>query len=342
MSTTAPEQVPAAAAAPTPAGARPRSIRTTGWTSYAGYGVVVLVLALFAVVSPVFTDPANIASIINQATVTAIAGMGLAVVIIVGGDDVVEGGIDLSVGATAAVAGSVTAVLTTAGVPPVLAILAALGTTLLIGTVNGVAVGLGLRPLLATLATMGIATSLDLVISQNMKIALDGQTFTWLRDASGLGVSGAVVVLLVVAAALIWVFHRTRLGVNAYAVGQNPTAARVAGLNPGRYRFASYLISSGLAGVAGILLASRLSAAVPGIGTQILLDIILVAYMSTVFSRRLVITIGGTLLAALFVTALSNGMTLAGIASQWVGAVKGALILAVLTVVVLRSKAGNR
>jgi len=341
MSAIAPErQATGADALGAPAPSRPA--RAAGWASYAGYGVVVLVLALFAVVSPVFTDPSNLASIINQAAVTAIAGMGLAVVIIVGGDDVVEGGIDLSVGATAAVAGSVTAVLTTAGLAPVLAILAALGTTLALGAVNGAAVGLGLRPLLATLATMGIATSLDLVISQNMKIALDGQPFTWLRDAGGLGVSGAVVVLVVVAGVLIWAFHRTRLGVNAYAVGQNPTAARVAGLNPGRYRFASYLVSSGLAGVAGILLASRLSAAVPGIGTQILLDIILVAYMSTVFSRRLVITIGGTLLAALFVTALSNGMTLSGIASQWVGAVKGALILAVLTVVVLRSKAGSR
>lgn len=341
MSTIAPDrQVTDADALGASAPSRPS--RTAGWASYAGYGVVVLVLALFAVVSPVFTDPSNVASIINQAAVTAIAGMGLAVVIIVGGDDVVEGGIDLSVGATAAVAGSLTAVLTTAGLSPVLAIVAALGTTLALGAINGVAVGLGLRPLLATLATMGIATSLDLVISQNMKVALDGQPFTWLRDASGLGVSGAVLVLVVVAAALIWAFHRTRLGVNAYAVGQNPTAARVAGLNPGRYRFASYLVSSGLAGVAGILLASRLSAAVPGIGTQILLDIILVAYMSTVFSRRLVITIGGTLLAALFVTALSNGMTLSGLASQWVGAVKGALILAVLTVVVLRSKAGSR
>jgi ribose transport system permease protein len=129
---------------------------------------------------------------------------------------------------------------------------------------------------------------------------------------------------------------------NSYAVGQNATAASVAGLAPSRYRFTSYVISGLLGGIAGIILASRLSAAVPGIGSQILLDIILVAYMSTVFSRRLVVNVPGTVVAAVFVAGLANGLTLLGVASQWIGAAKGVLILLVLAVVVVRGRSATR
>ncbi|WP_262107294.1 ABC transporter permease [Arthrobacter sp. Marseille-P9274] len=292
--------------------------------TWAGYAIVVLVLAVFAVGSPHFLQWSNLASVLNQAAVFAVAGIGLAIVIITGGDDVLEGGIDLSIGAVAGLAGTVTAVAVAAG------------------AVNGAAVVLGLRPLLATLATMGIATSLELVVSENIKVALEGELFLWLRQGSLLGLPAAVLFLVVIAFVAWWALGRTAWGVNSYAVGQNATAASVAGLAPSRYRFTSYVISGLLGGIAGIILASRLSAAVPGIGTQILLDIILVAYMSTVFSRRLVVNVPGTVVAAVFVAGLANGLTLLGVASQWIGAAKGVLILLVLAVVVVRGRSATR
>lgn len=310
--------------------------------TWAGYAIVVLVLAVFAVGSPHFLQWSNLASVLNQAAVFAIAGIGLAIVIITGGDDVLEGGIDLSIGAVAGLAGTVTAVAVAAGASVPAAAAGGLAIAVAVGAVNGAAVVLGLRPLLATLATMGIATSLELVVSENIKVALDGELFLWLRQGSLLGLPAAVLVLAVIAFVAWWALGRTAWGVNSYAVGQNATAASVAGLAPARYRFTSYAISGLLGGIAGIILASRLSAAVPGIGTQILLDIILVAYMSTVFSRRLVVNVPGTVVAAVFVAGLANGLTLLGVASQWVGAAKGILILLVLAVVVVRGRSATR
>lgn len=312
------------------------------WLAWAGYGAVVLVVLLFAVSSSAFLTPGNLSATLNQAAVFAVAGFGLAVVIITGGDDVVNGGIDLSVGAVAGLAGTVAAVAAQAGMQPLAAIALALLVSVVAGVVNGGAVAIGLRPLLATLAMMGIAGSLNLVISGNVKVPLTGTTFEWLRDGRIAGLPVAVGVMLVAFAVVGLAMARTKWGIRSYAVGQNPTAARVAGLSPVRYVFVSYVISAGLAGVAGILLASRLSSAVPGLGDQILLDIVLVAFMSVVFSRRLVVSLGGTLVAALFVAALTNGFTLLGVASQWVGAAKGVLILVVLAAVAVRGRGTAR
>ncbi|NKX49582.1 ABC transporter permease [Arthrobacter deserti] len=329
----------AAVAPPRSATVQPARRRgAPAWLTWGGYATELVVVLAIAVSSPNFLTPANLTAVLNQAAVYAIAGFGLAVVIVTGGDDVVDGGIDLSVGAVAGLAGTVAAVASQAGLPPLASITAALAAAAAIGAVNGGAVVLGLRPLLTTLATMGIAGSLTLVISNNIKVAFTGAAFEWLRDGSIAGLPVAVVVMLVLFAVVGLGLGSTSWGVRSYAVGQNPTAARVAGISPRKYIFNSYLISAALAGVAGLLLSVRLSAAVPGVGSQILLDIILVAFMSVVFSRRLVVTITGTLVAALFIAALTNGFTLLGVASQWVGAAKGVLILVVLAVVAIRGR----
>lgn len=305
------------------------------WIGYAG---IASVLLLFIVGSPFFLTAANIATILTQASVFGITGVGLAIVIIAGGDDVLNGGIDLSTGAVAGLSGTVTALAAAAGTPGLLAVLCGVLVATGIGIINGISVTLGLRPLLATLATMGVAASLELVFSQNLKIAVSGGFFEAARGSVFLGIPLAAWLMLLIGAVGWWVYSKTSWGVNSYAVGQNPTAAQVAGLDPRKYRLASYVLSSALAGLAGTLLVARLSAAVPGIGTQILLDIILVAYMSMIFSRRRLVSVVGTVLAAIFVAALDNGLTLLGVASQWVGAAKGLLILLVLASVTLRGR----
>lgn len=329
-----------AALASAPSVGMPRPVRrgTPAWLSWGGYATVLAVVLALSISAPNFLAPVNLAGVLNQAAVSAIAGFGLAVVIITGGDDVVGGGIDLSSGAVAGLAGTVAAVSSQAGVPPLAAVPVALAAALAVGAVNGGAVVLGLRPLLTTLATMGIAGSLTLMASNNVKVPFTGAAYEWLRDGSIAGLPVAVAVMLAVFAIVGLGLGRTSWGVRSYAVGQNPIAAKVAGISPRRYVFASYLISAGLAGLAGLLLSARLSAAVPGVGNQILLDIILVAFMSVVFSRRLVVSIPGTLVAAVFIAALTNGFTLLGVASQWVGAAKGVLILVVLAVVAIRGR----
>ncbi len=317
-----------------------RSVRSRkpSFAAWIGYAGIAAVLLLFIFGSPYFLTASNILTILTQASVFGIAGVGLAIVIIAGGDDVLNGGIDLSTGAVAGLSGTVTALAAASGTPGFLAVLYGVLVATAIGIINGISVTLGLRPLLATLATMGVAASLELVFSQNLKIAITGGFFEAARSSVFLGLPLAAWLMVLVGVVGWWVYSKTSWGVNSYAVGLNPTAARVAGLDPRKYRLASYVLSSALAGIAGTLLVARLSAAVPGIGTQILLDIILVAYMSMIFSRRRLVSVVGTILAAIFVAALDNGLTLLGVASQWVGAAKGLLILLVLASVTLRGR----
>ena len=130
---------------------------------------------------------------------------------------------------------------------------------------------------------------------------------------------------------MIVLIHYTPFGLRLYAVGGHQESARVAGLRAGAYIYASYLFSGLCAGFASILIVSRLSASTPGTGL-LLLPILAAALLGTVFSRRFVPTVGGTILAVLFIGFLANGFQLPGISSCWVNGVQGALILLVVSV----------
>ncbi|UCR90171.1 ABC transporter permease [Mycetocola spongiae] len=324
--------------------AAPRLARrgSSRWLGSIGYFVVLAEIILFSVASPHFLSADNLATILGQAAVYAIAAFGLTLVVAVGGDDVIRGGIDLSIGATLGLAGAVVALLSGAGAPFPVAVLAGLAVGAAIGLLNGLVVVAGVRPLLVTLATMSMVASLTIVLTNNVKIPATGPEFALLRDGGPAGLSGAVLVLIVVFAIVAFLLGRTRWGTRAYAVGQNPVAARVAGISVARYTVTSYVCASILAALAGVLMTARLSAALPGIGEQMLIDILLASLMSIAFSRRLVVTITGTLFSAVFVAVLTNGFTQLGVGSQWIGIAKGALILIVLAVAAIRERSVRR
>ncbi|MBF4570440.1 ABC transporter permease [Plantibacter sp. VKM Ac-2880] len=307
-----------------------------------GYAIVVIEIVVFAVASPGFLDPANLATILTQSAVYAIAAFGLSVVVVTGGEDVVRGGIDLSIGAVLGFSGALVAVLLQAQLGLPLALLLGLGATALIGLVNGLVVVAGIRPLLVTLAMMSIVTSLTIVITDNVKVPVSDGGLVWLRSGHVLGLPAAVVVLVIVFAIVAFATGRTSWGVRNAAVGQNPTAARVAGISVNRHLVGSYVLAAVLAGIAGVLMTSRLSAALPGIGEQSLIDILLATFLSIAFSRRLVVTITGTLFSAVFVAILTNGFSQLGVPSQWIGITKGVLILLVLAVAAIRERSVKR
>jgi ribose transport system permease protein len=258
--------------------------------------------------------------------------------VIAGGDDVVRGGIDLSSGAVMGLTGGITAMLISIGTSIPLAVIAGLGAAVLIGVLNSSAVLLGIRPLLVTLAVGGIATSADLVFTNNTQVRVTDGFFIWLRDGNVLGLPVPVAVLIVTFAAMWFMMNKTSVGVRAYAVGGHDVAARVAGINPGRYIFSSYLLSAFTAGLAGLLIVARLSGSTPGVGALMLMDVLLAAFMSVIFSRRLVPNLWGALASAIFIAVLNNGFTLINVPNYWVSGVKGVLILVVVSISALRSR----
>ncbi len=308
---------------------------------FTGLIAVVVEVLFFSTQAPGFLTGSNVLNILVQGAVVCVGAFGMAVVVIGGGDDVVTGGIDLSIGATVGLAGTVAATFLKNGHSVLLALFSALVVSLLVGGVNAGAISLGIRPLLATLALMGIASSADLLISNNLQLPVNNSLFIWLRDGKPLGIPSAVLVLLVLFLATWTVVSYTSVGVRLYATGGNPTAAKVAGINTRKYVVYTYLFSGFCAAVAGMLLTARSSGATPGGGSPLLLDIILAAFISVIFSRRLIVNILGTVVGGMFVAALTNGFTLINVPTYWVSGVKGLLILLVVAISALRSKRGS-
>lgn len=323
-------------AAEAPPGARHGSARRKALTALlirvGALATFAAIMVYFALTARGFLTPFNFVNVIEQSAILGVLAFGMAVVIIGGGAEVQTGGIDLSIAANAGLCAAVFATLTMGGYPPAVAVLATFGTGLAIGALNAFAVvTLGILPLLATLAVMNVAAGLELTLTENTVVSATSPILAFLQTGRFFGISALAWALILFSAVMTVVIHRTALGLKLYAVGGHPEAARAAGVNVDRYVAGTYLFSGFCAAFASILLVSRLSASTPGTG-ELLLSVLAAALLGTVFSRRFVPTMGGTLLSALFIGFLANGFQLLSVSSYWVAGVQGALILLVVAV----------
>jgi ribose transport system permease protein len=296
----------------------------------AAVGAFAAILVYLAVAAPGFTLPGNLINIVEQSAILGVMAFGMSVVIIGGGSNVTEGGIDLSIAANMGVCAAVYAKLLLLGYSdaPALAATAAVG--IAIGALNALAVvGFGILPLLATLAVMNIAAGIELTVTQNTVISVSSPVLSFLSSSSLFGISALAGALIVVSAIMIALVHFTPFGLRLYAVGGHPEAARAAGIAASRYVVFSYMFSGLSAAISAVLTVSRLSSSTPGSG-EMLLSVLAAALLGTVFSRRFVPTIGGTLLSVLFIGCLANGFQLLNVSSYWVNGVQGTLILLVV------------
>lgn len=316
------------------AGPRPRSLNSKALTKLAirlgAFVAFAGILIYFALMARGFTSPYNLMTVVEQSAILGFLAFGMTIVFAGTGTDVQRGGIDLSIAANAGLCAAVYAVLMREGYGNSIAIPAALMTGMAIGFLNGVAVvSLKIIPLLGTLAVMNIAAGLELTLTENTVVPVQTQLMQVIAFGRFLGISTLAWCLIVMSLLLAWLMHFNRIGLRLYAVGGHHEAARAAGIDTGRYVYGAYISTGLLAGVTSILIVSRLSSSTPGTGLM-LLPILAAALLGTVFSRRFIPTIGGTLLAALFIGFLANGFQLLGISSYWVAGVQGALILLVV------------
>lgn len=295
--------------------------------AFAALGLILLYFALYA---RGFTSSFNLQNVVEQSVILTILAYGMTVVFIGTGTDVQKGGIDLSVAANAGLAGAVFVTVLNMGWPEPLAVVAAIFTGMAMGLLNGIAVVVfRIMPLLATLAVMNIASGFELTITENNVIGVSSDFLTMLQFGRFLGVSALAWVLFAFTIVVAILIHFSAFGVKLYAVGGFPEAAKAAGLNVGFYIYFSYIFAGLCAGIAAVLIVSRLSASTLGTGL-LLLPVLAAALLGTVFSRRFIPTIGGTLIASLFIGFLANGFQLLGISSYWVSGVQGGLILLVV------------
>jgi len=296
-------------------------------------GLVVLCLALF-IATPDFLTGQNLLNIGIQVSTVAVLAFGMTFVI-------VAGGIDLSVGAVAALSAMVSSWLfVSAGLPGWLTLLGGLATGLLAGTVNGLANAYGKLPsFIATLAMLSVARGLTLVIS-------DGRPIKTAPEVSFLGgnlgpVPMPIVVLLLSALVASFVLNRTVIGRSMYAVGGNAEAARLSGLPVKRILVTVFALAGLFAALAGLLLAGRLDSAQPQAAAGYELDAIAAVVIGGASLSGGLGKISGTFVGALVLVVIRNGLNLLNVTSFWQQVVIGVVIALAVGVDVLRRKTRN-
>ncbi|MCI3902823.1 substrate-binding domain-containing protein [Streptomyces spectabilis] len=286
--------------------------------------LVVLVVAM-SLLSGDFLTTQNLLNVGVQAAVTAILAFGVTFVI-------VAAGIDLSVGSVAALSATVLAwSATKEGVPVWLALILAVATGLACGVVNGLLVSYGkLPPFIATLAMLSIGRGLSLVISQGSPIAFP-ESVSKVGDTLGGWLPVPVLVMVAMGLITAVILARTYLGRSMYAIGGNEEAARLSGLRVKRQKIAIYALSGLFAAVAGIVLASRLVSAQPQAAQGYELDAIAAVVIGGASLAGGVGKASGTLIGALILAVLRNGLNLLSVSAFWQQVVIGVVIaLAVL------------
>ena len=293
--------------------------------------VFALLLVYLSVSSEFFLEWRNVSSILRQSAPDAILAAGLAVVVTAGGDDIVSGGIDISLPAAATLGVGILSDQLVAGRPVGVAMLLAAAAVVAVGVVNALLViRVGLTPLLATLASWVAVVGITKWATNNRRITVDNPFINEVRDGTLAAVPiPAVFALCVLIVFTFWV-HRTRFGLQLQASGGSRAAAEISGLNPDYYLARAFVIASLAAVVAAVVLTARGSGLSPGIEERLLLDMVLATFVGAAFSPRRVVTVPGAMLGALLVKALGSGFQLLNVDIFKVGMLKGILILIVV------------
>ena len=288
--------------------------------------VALLVLVIFvSVLNSSFLNINNIMNLLQQISINALIAFGMQFVIL-------TAGIDLSVGSILALSGAFMAQLILMGCPPIFAFAIGMITGAIFGAVNGVLIAYGkAAPFIATLATSAIFRGATYVLTNGNPIT--GKTmnndfsFLFLGQGYLFGVPFQVYVMVVLYALAYLLLHKTTFGRKTYAVGGNEKAAFVAGVNTKKITIWIYIIAGFLSSVAGMILTSQLSSAQPDAGTGYEMDAIAAVVLGGTSLAGGIGKMFGTLIGALIIGVLNNGMNLLGISSFYQQIVKGIVIL---------------
>jgi ribose transport system permease protein len=283
--------------------------------------VLVALWVVLALTADNFLDWTNAKNILRQISIVAIVASAATLVM-------VGGGLDLSVGGTAAISGVAAAMVAQDGLATEWAFVvgALVGTG--VGLVNGLLiVSLGLNPVIATLGTLYVSRGAANVLTDGLPIYDVPPDWSSLGTGFTFGLPTPAVILAIVVAVL-WVVQRyTLLGKYAVAVGSNFEAARLAGIPVDKVRIALYVISGAAAGVGGIVLSSILNSGQPTAGTGLEFDVIVAAILGGTSLTGGQGSVIGTLIGALIIGTVNNGLNLLGVQSFWQSIVQGLILV---------------
>ncbi|MRH41460.1 ribose ABC transporter permease [Aquibacillus halophilus] len=296
-------------------------------------GLIVLCIVI-SIINPDFLSSNNLLNVLRQTSTNMYLAIAMTMVIILGG-------IDLSVGSIIAVTGVVTTMLIAlAGLPVFVAVLAGLLVGMLFGAFNGYVVATTIiPPFIVTLATMNIARGVAYVISDGKPVRVMSDSFNYIGSGYIGGVFPTPVLYMIIIIVLAYlIMNKTKLGRYMYAVGGNSEAAKFSGIDIKKIKLFAYTFSGLMAGIAGIVLSSRMFSGQPTSGDMAELDAIAAVVLGGTSMTGGSGRIGGTVIGALIIGVLSNGLNLMGVSSFWQYVVKGVVILVAVYADVIKKK----
>jgi len=295
------------------------------FSKYGALIALIILVILVSIMNPSFIEPSNVMNLLRQSSVNALIAFGMTFVIL-------TAGIDLSVGSILAFSGAITAAMILNGTAAWLAVVVGILIGAVAGALNGFLVAYGkIAAFIATLATMTIFRGATYVFTNGNPVTgpklVNSFFFAFIGQGYLFGIPFPIIIMLIIFAILYVLLHKTTFGRKTFALGGNENAAFVAGVKTKKVLMWIYIISGIMAALAGMILASRLGSAQPDAGTSYEMDAIAAAVLGGASLSGGKARMWGTLIGALIIATLSNGMNLLGISSFYQQIVKGLVIL---------------
>jgi ribose/xylose/arabinose/galactoside ABC-type transport system permease subunit len=312
--------------------------RAKSWAGSLGLPIALAVLiAALSLARPNFLNLANLVNLVRQISINGILAVGVTYVLL-------TGGVDLSLGSVVAFAGVAAACFAHPGqypvlVPVVIGILAGAAC----GAANGLVVAYGrVAPFIVTLGMMTAARGLALLVSGGRPISNLAPEFTRIGSGNLAGVPEPILIFFLIAALSRVLLANMRFGRYVYAVGGNENAALASGVPVRSVKMAAYTLCGALAGLAGVVLASRITTGQPNAGIGYELDAIAAAVIGGTSLNGGAGGVGGTILGALLMGVINNGLDLLNVSSYYQQLVKGLIIVGAVWLDTRHRREGKR
>ena len=300
---------------------------------YGIYFLFLLIIAILAVSNANFMTGTNLINVLLQTSVNAVLAIGMTFVII-------TGGIDVSVGAIMAVASACgVGLIKVFNFPVGVGVLVIILVGLIFGIINGASVAyLRMPPFLVTLATQGIARGLTLVISSGKSWYDLPDFFGFIGKKSFLEIPVLVWMVLILYGLSFILLRQTVYGRKVYAIGGNPEAAKVSGINVKRVQMSVYAFLGLISGIAALMTTSRVGSFWAAMGQGVEFTVIAGVVVGGTSLAGGVGTLGGTIIGVLLLGVINNALNLWGIPSEWQDVFRGAIIFLAVMLDALRTK----
>lgn len=303
------------------------------FSKYGIFLIFALMVVTASMLSPAFLSSTNLINIVRQMSVVGLIALGVT-------GCIVSAGIDLSSGSVVGLSAVVAATLAQdpefatpfypgVHVPIIVAILAACAVGALVGLVNGSLIArTGIPPFIATLGTLTAIRGLALLYTGGRPISDLTDAYNFIGQGDVLGLPVPIIILVVMAVVTHILYNHTKFGKYIYAIGGNEQAARVSGINSAKYKMLIYVYAGFLAGLAGLVVSSRIGSGQPGLGQGYELDAIAAAVIGGAsLSAGGIGTVAGTIVGALIIGVLNNILDLLNVSAYFQQIIKGCIIV---------------